>query len=155
MEENSQQRKVTDGEEPEERFGDTIQDKTSIGLILFILFIFLAGEFYTQYNNALHQNDNVWYITHGQTPSLYQTTDKAKISITRVGSAIEVRYLGGQDHGFIGDFRITVDNETTYYKNPGQHNPVAMIDHWKFTCVDVEAMDKAVQTYRPVGSACL
>ena len=119
--------------------------------LLFFAFIGLI-EFSTQYNNAQHQNDPAWYAKN---QSLYQTTDQAKIQITRMGGAIEVRYLGGQDHGFIGDFRITIDNKTTYYKNPGAHNPVALIDHWKYTCVEVEAMDKAVQIYRPIGSACL
>ena len=131
--------------------------RTALTVLLVLCICFLIVEFMHQEQNYKLQQEQNWIakLTTQQQQSIYQTTTRQKISITRMGGAIEVRYLGGQDKGFIGDFRITIDNETKYYKNPGPYNPIAMIEHWEHTCVDVEAMDKAVQTYRPIGSACV
>lgn len=130
-------------EEDEQRIDPAI---TKILIIVVIGLIgFIAVSLFFQYNP-------------GQS-----TTHPPQVGITRVNDDIKLTYLGGIDDGFVGDFRVKYSDAngkgnttTTAFKKPSFVNVVFGTLHSpNITCVDVDAFDKAVQSFRPIGHNCL
>jgi hypothetical protein len=80
---------------------------------------------------------------------------------------IHVKYIGGTDDGFVGNFRIVVSNGigtggardiafTRDYPKPEVYSDVAVFDvpPGDIACVNVSAIDLAVHAYRPIGYNC-
>ena len=70
---------------------------------------------------------------------------------------IHIKYMGGIDDGFVGDFKVTVNGLASgNYPKPEAYDDVTTIESPKgsITCINVSAIDKAVQTYRPIGYNC-
>ena len=90
-------------------------------------------------------------------PTVHTDSHPPEVDISRTtgGQSIAVTYLGGIDNGFVGDFNITVNNESASYPNEGAGDLIAVLHYSNYTCVDVTAMDLAIQIYRPIGSRCL
>lgn len=86
------------------------------------------------------------------------TTHPPQVNIFRVGDTVDVIWMGGIDDVFVGNFSVTIDNktdQTTYFPKPLLFQKVVSIKNNDTICVDVKAIDRAVQTYRPIGYACL
>jgi hypothetical protein len=90
-------------------------------------------------------------------PTVHTDSHPPEVDISRStdDNSILITYLGGIDTGFVGNFNVTMDNKTAPYPNDGPGNFIAIIFHPNYTCVNVDAMDLAIQTYRPIGSRCL
>lgn len=73
---------------------------------------------------------------------------------------IHIKYLGGIDDAFVGDFRVIYKfshiTNTGDYPKPSLYGDVAVLEFPKGSnvCVSVFANDKAVKTYRPIGYNC-
>lgn len=87
-------------------------------------------------------------------PSHHSSVHPPQVSIIRDGSYIRVIWEGGTDDPFVGNFTVTIDSETGYYPKPDLYQPVALIYHPDYACVDVQAYDKAIRIYRPIGYNC-
>jgi hypothetical protein len=87
------------------------------------------------------------------------TSHPPQVTITREGfktdDQISIKYDGGIDDAFVGNFSVTIDNVTTYYTKPETGRNFYNGYHPNFTCVDVKAIDRAVRIYRPIGYLCL
>ena len=77
-----------------------------------------------------------------------------QVTIIRHYQNIEVKWDGGTDSAFVGNFSVTMDNVTTYYKKPDVFQNIAVLYHPEQVCVDVKALDLSVRTYRPIGYNC-
>lgn len=78
---------------------------------------------------------------------------------------IHIKYLGGTDDGFVGDFLViaTAEGSGNFlfsgdYAKPEAYSDVAVLDVPRdfnhLVCVNVSAIDLAVHTYRPIGYNC-
>ena len=86
----------------------------------------------------------------------FPTTDvhPPQVLIARDGKNIGIRYMGGIDTAFVGDFQVTVNGVTKTYPKPSVYEMVAIVPAPDVTCVNVSAFDKAVRVYRPIGWNC-
>jgi len=96
------------------------------------------------------------YIIAGiAAPSFGHNEHPPLATVTRENeSVILVTWMGGTDSTFVGNFTITIDNETKYYPHPYLYAAIARYYHPNVTCVNVDAYDLAIQQYRPVGYNC-
>lgn len=86
----------------------------------------------------------------------YGFSHPPQVDIIRNGSQVDVIYEGGIDNGFVGDFRISDGAMWHYFKKP-EYAPgyVGSVKAANDTCIKVEAIDLAVQSYRAIGKACI
>ena len=105
------------------------------GLAIFALFavVFVAGSMFI----------DVFASSKGE------TSHPPTVSITRTGDQVTVRYMGGIDTAFVGDFKIVHDGNYTIFKNPGEKNIVGIVT--SKDCIKVYAIDKATLYWRPIG----
>jgi hypothetical protein len=121
-------------DEPQETKGNLNQ------LLTVIVILLIAGVF------------GAIYMPHFPAPDVHPP----QVSIIRNDGYIDIRYLGGIDTAFVGNFTVTVNNVTTHYEKPDAGQLVAHIQAQpELTCVNVSAFDKAVQSYRPIGWGCV
>ena len=78
-----------------------------------------------------------------------ETSHPPTVNITRYGDQVTVRYMGGIDTAFVGDFKIVHDGNSSLFKNPGEKNIVGTVT--SKSCIKVYAIDKATLYWRPIG----
>ena len=78
-----------------------------------------------------------------------ESSKPPSVDIQRSGYNVSVRYLGGIDTAFVGDFRIYHDDTFTQFRNPGDHGFVGNVT--SKSCVRVYAIDRATLYWRPIG----
>lgn len=115
--------------------------------VLLVIVIIMVGFLFATFTTLIAQDTNAVSSSH-----------PPQVTIFRSGTFpdyIKIKYDGGIDDAFVGNFSVTIGNETDYRENLG----VGMIFYNEFnptnTCVDVKAYDKAVRIYRPIGYRCL
>ena len=120
----------------EDKEGPTREDciRGALVIVLFLAVLFVLSAIYM--------------------PAIGSGDHPPQVGIVRVGDDIYIQWKGGTDDAFVGDFLVTIDNETSQYKKPELYGIVAKVNRPEYTCVNVSAMDKAVRIYKPIGNNC-
>ena len=130
--------------------GESEEDQSSIPFILIVVLV--AGMLFVMVTLTIQflpvggsSHPPQVLIWRENTPSIYPD------------DRIHIKYMGGIDDGFVGDFKVTVNGLASgNYPKPEAYDDVTTIESPKgsITCINVSAIDKAVQTYRPIGYNC-
>ena len=81
------------------------------------------------------------------------TVHPPRVDIYRQGDSVVVVWLGGIDNGFVGNFTISINNESMgVFDKPAVNARIAAFIEPEEASVSVMAWDKAIQVYRPIGN---
>lgn len=134
--------------------GESEEDKSSVPLILVAILvasiIFVVATLVAPLFPAGSSHPPQVIIWRENPPTIFAT------------DRIHVKYIGGIDDGFVGDFRIVLTDGvgnvafSRDYPKPQVYYDVAVFDipPGTLACVNASAIDKATRTYRPIGYNC-